>query len=91
VYTQAPCAVRNSGTPITQADVDRQNLRMNRMVQGGTLMLATRPQDSASNESGRPLNIPEAVDSLPFYTRRLELPDGKGWIEVQTGVGVANT
>jgi len=54
-------------------------------------MLATRPQDSASNESGRPLNIPEAVDSLPFYTRRLELPDGKGWIEVQTGVGVANT
>jgi hypothetical protein len=33
VYTQSPCAERNSSTPLTQTDINRQNLRMNRQVQ----------------------------------------------------------
>lgn len=33
MYTQSSCSERNSGTPLTQADIDRQNIRMNRQVQ----------------------------------------------------------
>lgn len=33
MYTQSSCSERNSGTPLTQADINRQNLRMNRIVQ----------------------------------------------------------